>query len=120
MTSERIYRLSLGCTLLALLYLDLTPVLPVISGWLFIEGISHRRLLRAGETAPLQVLRPAPIDFPAESGLRLILAALLLLSVYGWPQLLWFLPWFLGFALIGAGLSGICPMAVLLRWAGMR
>jgi hypothetical protein len=50
--------------------------------------------------------------------LPLIVAALVTVSHSS--AALWFLPWFVGFALLGAGLSGICPMVIGLRWLGFR
>jgi len=47
-------------------------------------------------------------------------ATLILIPMSGVADFLWLLPWFVGFALIGAGLSGICPMVLALRWLGLR
>ena len=37
-----------------------------------------------------------------------------------WNTQLWIVPWFIGFALFGAGLSGICPMVLGLKRLGFR
>jgi hypothetical protein len=42
-----------------------------------------------------------------------------LLHVYG-IDVLWFIPWFMGFAILGAGASGLCPVLIGLRWAGFK
>lgn len=60
------------------------------------------------------------IPFSAERMFRFILVTFLIVSVQLFPEILWWMPWFVGFALIGAGLSGICPMVMALRWLGFR
>ena len=62
----------------------------------------------------------ARVSFEAERGLRLIVIVLILIPMNSDIEFLWMLPWFVGFALIGAGLSGICPMVLALRWLGLR
>ena len=58
-------------------------------------------------------------------GVGLLIVAVVLVSnyallhEYGY-EVLWFIPWFLAFAIIGAGASGICPVLVGLRWAGFK
>lgn len=56
----------------------------------------------------------------AERAWRLAIVAVLLV---GWlfPRgALWYVPWFLSLAMIGAGASGICPLFASLRWSGLR
>ena len=35
-------------------------------------------------------------------------------------EMIWFLPWFFGFALLGAGVSSVCPVLLAMRWIGFR
>ncbi len=49
-----------------------------------------------------------------------MVAAFLVVSYIVFNKELWFFPWFIGFALFGAGLSGICPMVMGFRWVGFR
>jgi hypothetical protein len=35
-------------------------------------------------------------------------------------EVLWFIPWFMGFAIMGAGASGVCPMILFLKWVGFK
>ena len=59
------------------------------------------------------------IPFEAERALRLIIVLFLAVAVL-LAEWMWWISWMVGFALIGAGLSGICPMVMALRWVGMR
>jgi hypothetical protein len=74
---------------------------------------------RAGGNSAGALALPEP-GLDAERVLRLIIAGLLAAGHLAWPGTLWFLPWFVGFALAGAGLSGLCPMVLMLRGLGLR
>jgi len=131
--TERIFRIIIGTLLLLGLYLDFPAVLWALVALLVFQGITNWRVpklvsrLRYGPTIQLPrccAATPdagkARINFEAERALCLIVAALLILGygVYNAP--LWFLPWFIGFALTAAGLSGICPMILALKKLGFR
>ncbi len=59
-------------------------------------------------------------EFEAERAWRLLIGSLLGLSFIFFYQVLWFIPWFMGFAIVGAGASGICPMEFSLKRLGFR
>jgi hypothetical protein len=63
---------------------------------------------------------PGRTLFEAERGWRLSVATMLVISLFAFPDVLWFLPWFMGFAILGAGVSGVCPMYLAMRWAGLK
>ncbi|MDH3513806.1 MAG: DUF2892 domain-containing protein, partial [Gammaproteobacteria bacterium] len=69
---------------------------------------------------PLSPGVKARVNFEAERALRLAVAGFLIVSYVFFNESLWFFPWFIGFALFGAGLSGICPMVMGFRWLGFR
>ena len=48
-----------------------------------------------------------------------LVSVYVLLHEYGF-DVLWFFPWFMGFAILGAGASGICPVFLGLRRAGFK
>jgi len=48
------------------------------------------------------------------------MATFLFLAYVVFAKYLWFVPWFIGFALFGAGVSGVCPSLSLLKWMGFR
>lgn len=129
--SERVFRIVLGLLLVIGLSFDLTGPMWGLVGVLVFEGITNWRVvhivsrLRYGPSyvmprccANAPNLPPSRINFEAERTLPLIVAALVSASHGSAP--LWFIPWFMGFALLGAGLSGICPMVIGLRWLGFR
>jgi len=130
--TDRQSRLLLGLVLLALLYLDNALGVEMLIGYLLFEGITGWRLpllvnwLMAGEVGkvrnvqPLNLAAPVRFQFAAERALRLMIALILLVSVWIYPQQVWWMAWFVGFALLGAGISGVCPMLTSLRMLGFR
>jgi hypothetical protein len=131
--SDRIYRLFIGLVLLISLYFRLNVVVYGLILLAITEGITNLRVpivvtrLRnnlGGQVPMRESLTVAQgrckFDFEAERALRLMMAGFLILSFVVWPEYLWFIPWFIGFALFGAGVSGVCPSLSLLRWVGFR
>ena len=126
--SERNFRLLIGVWLMLALVAALPLPIYVLMGMLLFEGITNWRVpalvsrLRSGSvpTVTAVAANECVISFEAERALRLILVTMLGLALFLAPELAWWLPWFIAFALIGAGLSGICPMVSALRWIGMR
>src|SRR6266540_2731484 len=125
--SDRFFRLILGLSLMFFLFFDLKRAMYVYICVLIAEGVSNWRIpaviskLRFGigfhEENSIGSLR---FNFDGERFLRLLLASLLILSFVLFHRQLWFLPWFIGFALVMAGITGICPMAILLKKMGFR
>ena len=129
--SEKSFRIVLGAWLVAALLLNSPYLMYALVGVLLFEGITNLRVpklvdrLRYGSAnaAKFNATQENPsarVSFEAERGLRLIVAGLIIVSMTSLGTLLWLLPWFVGFALIGAGLSGLCPMVLALRWLGLR
>lgn len=129
----RTYRLILGALLLISLYFDLGYLMYALIGMLFFEGITNWRLpllvqkLRSGSAAITEAnIKLAPIhrkyrfNFEAERAWDLLAALILLVSYALFYDKLWFFPWFMGFAIFGAGVSGVCPMLAGLKWAGFK
>lgn len=118
----RPYLFVIGIGVLVALYFDWAPLLFAIAGLLLFEGITNLALARftpAGlSTASPD--SPGRFHFEADRLWRLIVGGMLGLSYGLFPDALWFIPWFVGFAVAGAGLSGVCPMLVMLRSAGFR
>lgn len=124
--TERSFRLVIGIWLVLALFLAMPVAIQVLIAVLLFEGVTNWRLpgvlerLRGVPPVDQPTAAECRISFEAERALRLLVAGFLALALFGLPDLLWWLPWFIGFALIGAGLSGICPMVQALRWVGMR
>jgi hypothetical protein len=128
--TERTFRIILGAILLAALYFDWRLVIYGYIVVLTFEGITNWRIpilvsrlqgnYAAGSACALSPGDQARFNFEAERALRLAVAAFLVVSYVLFNKELWFFPWFIGFALFGAGLSGICPMVMGFRWVGFR
>lgn len=131
--SDRFYRLIVGGLLLAFLYFELAGAIPILIGVLVFEGItnyripqviSRMRLAGHGSFGDSCELSPeahrARIAFDAERAWRLTVAGMLALSLFVFSEQLWFFPWFMGFAIFGAGLSGVCPGLISLKLIGFR
>lgn len=126
--TERTFRLILGGALILALYLDSHALMYAYLAALLFEGITNYRIplivsrLRGGKMReePAHDVRRTRINFETERALRLIIATLIVLSFVVFHEGLWFVPWFIGFSLVMAGITGICPMAILLTWMGFR
>lgn len=129
----RTYRLILGALLLVSLYFDLGYLMHALIAILFFEGITNWRLpllvqkMRGNSTittgpdisqAPTH--REYRFNFEAERAWDLLAALILLITYVLFYNKLWFFPWFMGFAIFGAGVSGVCPMLAGLKWAGLK
>jgi hypothetical protein len=129
--TERTYRLIIGLSLLAMLYADSSPAVYGLIALMVLEAVTNWRI-------PLLVSRPrtgaagtgdrdatgrryaCKFGFESERALRLVFAAVLLVTYVLFNRELWLFPWFAGFALTVAGLSGICPMLLFLEKVGFR
>ena len=130
--SDHIYRLVIGLILISALYFENPYIIYGIIAVLYFEAITNIRipcLLRKcrriqsnnlADDGNLSIDFNARFNFEAERMLRMSVATLLLLTYVIYFDTVWFFPWFMGFALIGAGISGVCPMFLMLKWAGFR
>lgn len=129
--SERIYHLFIGLILVVALCFDLKPGVYGLIAWLAFEAATNQRLtviVSRLRHAGREVLSKAStyracqcrFNFEAERALRLVLVLLLTLSYVLFYRQLWIVTWFVGFALVAAGISGICPMIMTLRKLGFR
>ncbi len=132
--SERTFRLILGFTLWGLLvysaYFQTMWPIYAFCIYLVFEGITNLRFtllvsrLKTGstfsETEPSTCTSRIINRIDSERVLRIIIAALIIISFNFTPDLIWFLPWFISGMLIMAGITNICPMAMFLKWSGMR
>jgi len=127
--SDRVYRLILGTLLLVSLYFESSRLMYFLIGMLFFEGITGLRVplllckLTGGSMAdcnraPSQ--RATRFNFEAERSWRLMMCLMLLVTYVLFYDKMWFIPWFLGFAIFGAGASGVCPGLYCFKWAGCR
>ncbi|HEB99809.1 MAG TPA: hypothetical protein ENJ05_09890 [Thiotrichales bacterium] len=130
--SERMFRTLFGALLLIGLYFDQYPLIWGLVGLLLFEGITNWRLpvvvcrlrgrdgcAEAGREV-LPDLCDSPVQFEAERAWRFVVAGFLASSLAVFQEGAWFVPWFMGFAIFGAGLSGVCPVLVSLKLMGFR
>ena len=127
--SERIFRLVLGASLLLLLFFDLETAIYAYIVLLTFEGVTNWRVpilvskARYGSAFEAEKILSegcAQTGFDAERALRLIVAAMLVVSYILFREEAWFFPWFIGSMLLLAGITNICPMVMALRWVGFR
>jgi hypothetical protein len=126
--SERVFRLILGGTLLLILLSERVDLMYVYIGIVAFEGVTNWRIptliskLRYGKAyrEPECADGTHKYNFDAERILRLVIVVFLVVSYFLFPKGLWFFPWFVGFALAMAGMTGICPMAIFIRKLGFK
>ena len=126
--TDRNYRLVFGLAILLALYFDLTYFMYGLISLIFVEGITNWRVPllvnRFMQVPGADVSPTEPFDFrwplQVERAWRLVVAFMLFLTAVLFNEIVWFLPWFMGFAILGAGVSGVCPMLLGLRFSGCR
>ena len=130
--TERIYLFLIGSYILVALYLENNYLIYGLVILLVFEGVSGIRLTRMLQKARQVSLKYGLVKFNTKvrfdiDGLSAwrVFVAIVLVSVYALIHeygfdVLWFFPWFMGFAILGAGVSGICPVLLGLRWAGFK
>lgn len=133
--SDRTYRLILGILLLISLYFDLRYFMLALVTLPLAEGVTNLRVPRVvgmlrnsmgGRALPPESASPCSGSMPTRFGWeservwRLMVGTVLLVSVVLFSAKLWFIPWFIGFVLFGAGLSGVCPGLYGLKMLGFK
>lgn len=130
--SERLFLFLVGAYILTALYLDINTMIYLLCAWLLLEAITDIRLTGISQKLLHQTV-PAGLtvfqthtryNFDSFRAWRISVAIMLggsffLLNEYNF-EVVWFIPWFMGFAILGAGVSGVCPMLLLLRWLGFK
>jgi hypothetical protein len=130
--TERLYLFLVGAFILFALYLQNNYLIYGLAVFLTLEAVSGIRITRLLQKARhvslghglLEFNTRARFDIDGLSAWRVLVAVVLVTSYvlmyeYGY-DVLWFIPWFMGFAILGAGASGICPLLLGLRWAGFK
>lgn len=129
--TDRTYRTMLGLALLVVLYFDYKLALYGLIGLVYFEGLTNIRVPMVVGFIRRSVLKQDYIyadnalvensKFKIESEQLWRIAVGLFLTIgYFLVDALWFFPWFMGFAIFGAGLSGVCPILMAIRWFGFK
>ncbi len=124
--TNRFYRGVLGLMLLISLYFNQSWMMYALITMLFLEGITDilvptivntigKTLGFSASPAESMKVCLSLSYFSNERIWRLVVASLLLVT-YSNVDVLWFFPWFMGFAIFGAGLSGVCPVMLFIQW----
>ena len=130
--SERLYLFFVGVFILSGLYFEIDMMIYLLTLWMDFESVTDIRLTTLSQKI-IQKTVPAGLTvfqfhqrFSIESlrAWRMLVAVMLggsffLLKEHD-LEMVWFFPWFMGFAIMGAGASGVCPMMLFLRWVGFR
>ena len=127
--TERAYRLVTGVSMILFLFFQWDYAMYALLVLLLFEAVTNWRVpiiftrLRfpGGE---IKVTDGENIDcvvnYEAERMLRWIVFAFVGLGTVIYSSHLWFFPWFVGLMLVLAGVTGICPMVMFLRWVGLK
>ncbi|MEA3413439.1 MAG: hypothetical protein U9R74_18165 [Pseudomonadota bacterium] len=142
--SDSLYRLIFGVVLLVCLYMDWYAGIYVLIAMSLFEGLTNwrvprivNRILYKQDSPPNTVCATGTyrFEFDAERAWRLVVGVMLFVgfvllnpayallpssSQQSVEFLSWFLPWFMGFAILGAGLSGLCPLLMVIRALGFK
>jgi len=130
--NERSYLFLVGLFILTSLYFDMDMMIYGLSAFMVFEGLTNWRLTTALQKVRKITLETGLVAFQTKNrfdidGLRAwrVLVAVVLTSSYVLlhqynVDFLWFFPWFMGFAIMGAGASSMCPILMALRWIGFR
>ena len=131
--NNRTYRLLLGALILISLYFELDYLMYSLIVIMLLEGVTNWRIpilaqkLRGSPDAiaeksdsltPLH--RGYRFNIEAERVWRLVVASMLLITYGLFYKQLWFFPWFMGFAIFGAGVSSVCPVLIGIKWIGYK
>ena len=130
--SERVFLFIVGAYILISLYLWIDLMIYILSLWLLFEAITDIRLTTLSQklmkkTVPaglIVFLTHQRFNFEASRAWRITVAvllggSLLLLKEHN-VEFVWFFPWFMGFAIMGAGASSVCPVLLFIRWIGFK
>ena len=130
--SERLYMFVVGVCILLALYLVNNDLIFCLSAFLFLEGVSGLRLTRMVQKARQvsldhdMIVSVSTSRFAIDglSAWRVFVAMVLvsssvLIHEYAY-QVFWFIPWFMGFAIMGVGATGLCPVLLGLHRVGFK
>jgi len=130
--SERLYLFLVGVLILVALYLEMEYLIYGLVILLIFEALTNIRITTLIQQARHVSLDTGLVSFhnanrfnmEAVRVWRLFVSIILVLSYYLVNEqnleVIWFFPWFMGFAIMGAGASGVCPVMLALKWIGFR
>ena len=130
--NDRAYLFFIGLYILCSVYFEVDLMIYGLSALLLIEGVTGWSLPLYLQKLRSITLESGLVVFQTKNrfafdGLRawrfsvvaVLVTSYVLLNQYD-VKVLWFIPWFMGFAIMSAGLSSVCPMVLFIRWLGFR
>ena len=130
--SDRVYLFVVGIYILIALYLGIDLMIYALVVVMLFEGVTGLTLTRLTQKIRKVNLDPGLLKYETKTrfnfdgfrALRITFVIALTASYIGVNEydieVIWFLPWFLGFALVGAGVSSVCPVLLAMRWIGFK
>lgn len=123
---DRVYNFFGGIVILSGLYFSLPYLIYILIAVFIFEGttgfyfIPKKLPLNLPEMSDFQINKSNRFSIPSNRIWRFLIASILVLTFVFFYNTLWLIPWFLGFALLGAGVSGVCPIDLGLKYIGFR
>lgn len=128
--TERTYRLLVGLLIVTFLFFNLNYALWTLMVLMSLEALTNCRIpiLVTRLLYPKDVIKISSgenpnyrINYEAERMLRWICMSLILIGTANYTEdMLWYLPWLVGLMLLISGVTGICPVVMALRKAGLK
>jgi len=130
--NERTFLFFVGAFILASLYVEIDLMIYGLCLWLLFEAITTYRLTTLSQRLFSNQLESGLVtfqtklrfNFDAYRAWRITVAIMLggsmLLLREKNIEVVWFIPWFMGFAILGAGASGVCPVLLFIKWLGFK
>jgi hypothetical protein len=125
--TDRTYRLIFGALLLIFLYFNIRYGVYAIVAMMLLEGATNWRVphlinkLRGLPEDACSAERPRyRFNVEAERVWRVLIGLTVGITYVFFSDLLWFVPWFLGFVLFSAGISDVCPGLAAVKKAGFK
>ncbi|HEB82623.1 MAG TPA: hypothetical protein ENJ11_07160 [Gammaproteobacteria bacterium] len=130
--SERIFLFLVGAIILIALYFEIDIVIYALCLWLLFEGASNIRITTLSQKFLHKTVPPGLATFSSTPRfafdafrmwritVAIMLGGSLLLLHEKNIEVVWFFPWFMGFAILGASVSGVCPVLLFIRWLGFK
>lgn len=128
--SERTLRIIIGLLILVALYFELPELIAglivfmlfeAITNWrlpILISKLRHKGQFKHSEYPGGE--QQCKFSFEAERAMRLSASFFLCVTYFVLNEYLWFIPWFMGITILGAGVSGVCPMVITFKALGFR
>ena len=130
--SDRVYLFMIGSYILIALYFEIHIMIYLLVAVMLFEGVTGYTITRLTQkvrkveldSGLLNIETIPKFNFDAFRALRILFATVMMASYVAVHEynfeMVWFFPWFFGFALVGAGISSVCPVLLGMRWLGFR